>query len=225
MFCQKCGQKNIDDAKFCSSCGNALGSGVEKSAEQKAEEIKQKSKESASTLFYLIKPLLKAKVLIPVVVIALLVVFYPNMKSAYDDYQYEKEKLAKEIRETFTDLATGLMWQDKSYEQRKKWKNAVAYCNQTYAGYNDWKLPTYQELLTIKDNSKNPAIVSGIKNISYKNTYPSDAYWSSSNYDSNFENIKKVVVFYQNGEDFGGEIHSDKNYCRCVRNEKNIHNR
>ena len=113
MFCSKCGKENDESAKFCSSCGNSLGSDVEKSAEQKAEEIKQKSKESATTIFYLIKPLLKLKVLVPMVVIFLGVMFYPSMKSAYENYQYEKEKIAKEKR----GIQKKLKYQEKIFNQ------------------------------------------------------------------------------------------------------------
>lgn len=45
------------------------------------------------------------------------------------------------------DLNTGLMWQAKKNEYT--WNNAVSYCNNTYAGYSDWRLPTPKELLTI----------------------------------------------------------------------------
>ena len=86
MFCSKCGKENGDDAKFCSSCGNSFKSSAEKTAEEKAEEIKQKSKESASTLFYLIKPLLKLKVVAPALVIVLTVIFWGDMASAYEEY-------------------------------------------------------------------------------------------------------------------------------------------
>jgi len=208
MFCSKCGQENDDGAKFCSSCGNVVGSDVEKSAEQKAEDIKQKSKESVSTLFYLIKPLLKLKVLVPVVVIVLGIVFYPTMKSSYDNYQYEKEKLAKEKRETFVDSQTGLMWQDDSYMPERDWEGAKNYCNSLeYAGYSDWRLPNIEELKSIIDKSNTPAIITGFENVA-------SYYWSSTTY-VGYENRAWYVYIY-----YGGVHDTNKdvsNYVRCVR--------
>ncbi len=104
-ICTQCGHKNNLSANFCKSCGTPL-TDVEKSAEQKAEEVKQKLKETAnsvkqtskdgiSTFFILIKPVLKAKIIIPIVVIILSVVFWDNIVHSYEDYQYN-QKLAKE---------------------------------------------------------------------------------------------------------------------------------
>lgn len=217
MFCQKCGKENEDNAKFCSACGSSLHSDTTKSAEQKAQEIKEKSKESASTLFYLIKPLLKVKVIVPLMVALFTVIFWSDMVMAYDDYQYEKKKLVREKKETFTDSSTGLMWQDSSnLRTRIKWKEAYAYCeNSTYAGYEDWRMPTLNELNSIVDKNNMPAIKSGFSYVAHNNFYPSDAYWSSSKYD-NSDVIKSVIAF-EDGAYFGGTMYEDKNYIRCVR--------
>jgi len=143
----------------------------------------------------------------------------PTKLKIQEDKESQSQQLKDEKKKIYIDFSRGLMWQDTSKVDRKNWFQALRYCDQTYAGYDDWRLPTYNELLTIKNDSNNPAVVKGIKNVFYKSTYPSDAYWSSSNYISNSENIKKVVVFYKNGKNFGGEIHSDRNYVRCVRNK------
>jgi len=220
MFCQKCGQENEDSAKFCSSCGNGLSVDAAKSAEQKAEDIKQKSKESASTLFYLIKPLLKLKILVPAVAIALGVVFYPSMKSTYKDYQYEKKKeaerlieIAKEKRETFTDPATGLIWQDTSHQKRRNWSNSITYCeNIEYAGYSDWRLPTIKELESILDTNKDPNIISGFVNIR-----PID-YWSSSEDISDSVKAWEMNFGAMNfGHNAGSYEKLTRRYARCVR--------
>ena len=44
MFCPKCGEKNIEDAKFCSKCGANLQELKEKTSEQKVEEKKPEKK-------------------------------------------------------------------------------------------------------------------------------------------------------------------------------------
>ena len=56
------------------------------------------------------------------------------------------------------DLNTGLMWQD-TIKSTTTYNPVKTYCSDsTYAGYNDWRVPTAQELLTIIDSSRyNPA--------------------------------------------------------------------
>jgi hypothetical protein len=44
---------------------------------------------------------------------------------------------------TVTDTATGLMWKKSPWYGKMDWVDAKAYCdNLTYAGYDDWRLPT-----------------------------------------------------------------------------------
>jgi len=56
--------------------------------------------------------------------------------------------------EVVSDSATGLMWQDSPdvIQKKYKWGEAAKYChNLTWAGYDDWRLPTISELLTTSD--------------------------------------------------------------------------
>ena len=104
------------------------------------------------------------------------------------------------------DLNTGLMWQQTIPTTDYTWSNANSYCSGlTYAGYDDWRLPTPKELLTIVDNSRyNPAI-----DTTYFPNTPSGYFWSSStyadltayawyvNFDSgNVNGIKKSITYY-----------------------------
>tara|TARA_B100000315_G_scaffold13212_1_gene12471 strand:+ start:309 stop:965 length:657 start_codon:yes stop_codon:yes gene_type:complete len=63
---------------------------------------------------------------------------------------------------TVTDLEEGLMWQQQdSYQEKKQWINWVearGYVRKKnenkFAGYEDWRLPTRQELLTLYEEDK-----------------------------------------------------------------------
>lgn len=60
--------------------------------------------------------------------------------------------------EVVTDSETGLMWQDSPdvIQKKYKWGEAAKYChNLKWAGYDDWRLPTISELLTINDFTNN----------------------------------------------------------------------
>jgi len=85
---------------------------------------------------------------------------------------------------TVTDTKLWLEWQDntKAKTNKKKWSSARSYChNLTLAGYSDWRLPTYDELLSIVDYDRyDPAIMP-----SFQNVNTSSFYWSSSEFASN----------------------------------------
>jgi hypothetical protein len=54
---------------------------------------------------------------------------------------------------TITDLNTGLMWM-KNLDGKMTWEEAVAYAEDfSYAGYDDWRLPTIKELYSLIDFS------------------------------------------------------------------------
>ena len=53
------------------------------------------------------------------------------------------------------DNNTGLMWQQTPPETTYTWENAISYCDDlTYAGYDDWRLPSPKEFHTISDNGR-----------------------------------------------------------------------
>jgi len=64
------------------------------------------------------------------------------------------------LNEIITDTKTGLMWQKETAPRTYTWQEAVEYCkNLTLAGYDDWRLPTIEELFSIVDYERfRPAI-------------------------------------------------------------------
>ena len=112
------------------------------------------------------------------------------------------------------DLNTGLMWQQTIPTTTRNWSAAGSYCSGlTYAGYDDWRLPTPKELLTIVDNSRyNPAI-----DTTYFPNTPSNYFWSSST----FVFLTDYADYaWDVGFSYGNVRNDDKSntfYVRCVR--------
>ena len=53
-----------------------------------------------------------------------------------------------------TDTVTGLMWQEPQAADKYAWADAICYCASLgLAGYNDWRLPTVIELVSIMDET------------------------------------------------------------------------
>jgi len=111
----------------------------------------------------------------------------------------------------FKDTVTGLMWQDdedaKSVE--RDWQGAIDYCKSlTLAGFSDWRLPSYEELNTIVDNSRKPAIKAGFQNVA------TSYYWSSTTDAGNTSYAWFISFYYGNGSSYGK---AGNYYVRCVR--------
>lgn len=76
-----------------------------------------------------------------------------------------------------TDVGLGLMWDRSTSAAQYSWTNALGHClGLTHAGFDDWRLPSAKELMTIvKDTAKAPAIDTA----AFGST-PSESYWSST---------------------------------------------
>lgn len=119
-----------------------------------------------------------------------------------------------------TDPQSGLMWQDQMYLKAQKnndddkigdWKYAKEYCDKLdLDGYDDWRLPSIDELKAVIDNKNKPAFKSIFKNATNRR------YWSSSPYtlDKNYA----MIVDFETGENMGSHT-NNRNFIRCVRNK------
>lgn len=132
-----------------------------------------------------------------------------------------EEKFPRISKNIIYDKKTGLHWQDNSSSKKvlKKWNDAKQYCqNLSLDGKNDWRLPNYEELLSIVDYGQyNPSVIPVFENIS------ESSYWSSSDYKTT------GIGFYKDGRyiyawniDFysGATFANGKGvvkYVRCVR--------
>jgi len=114
-----------------------------------------------------------------------------------------------------TDNTTTLQWQDDYSDnngsvKETKWEDAIDYCEAlTLGGYDDWRLPNFNELYSITDHTKsNPAIDTTFQDV------VSDYYWSSTTV-VGLEDYAWGVGFSY-GDD-SGFYKSSNNDVRCVR--------
>ena len=125
-----------------------------------------------------------------------------------------------DAKNVVTDSVYKLMWQDGEEIFKGDYDEAVKYCeNLTFAGFEDWRLPTLNELLSITDDSRfEPAINKAFKNIAYETNVKGekiyDWYWSSTKYVS--DSYFVWVVSFENGGDGWGALYF-RNFVRCVR--------
>ena len=111
-----------------------------------------------------------------------------------------------------------LMWQDDNLPDKMAQDRAVHYCDDlNFAGYDDWRLPTKNELLSITDDSRyKPAINKAFKNVAYEtNNKGEKMYWSSIKH-AGYPSSLVWSVDFESGSDYFGSV-LDRYFVRCVR--------
>ena len=106
------------------------------------------------------------------------------------------------------DTGTNLLWQQSPPNKTFTWKEAKKYCKSlTLAGYDDWRLPTIDELKVLINKKYHPTIDPIFK-------CESEWYWSSSTYVGH-PNDAWSIIFDGGSANVGIKV--DGNFVRAVR--------
>lgn len=155
------------------------------------------------------------------------------------DFTKELTLVRDDYNDIVVDIESDLMWQDNSQtgSVKKDWNGAKRYCkSMTFAGYDDWTLPTIKELESIADfDNYEPASKIGFKNILSKYYWSVTPFVDNSGYldkehgnarsykDNRYENSSEPNAWTVNFL-YGSSSHqirkTTKRNIRCVR--KNI---
>lgn len=124
-------------------------------------------------------------------------------------YQGKSSVYLDNGNQTVSDQNSGLMWMKSDDGTKRKWQDAVDYCNGLdFAGLRDWRLPTRFELDSIVDYGRSfPAMHPAF-------SCQSSFYWSADSYVDDHAYAWGIYA------DDGGDHWLDKSnpyYVRCVR--------
>ena len=142
---------------------------------------------------------------------------YPQKVKAY--HKYLKELRAAKLKsiKNIVFLKDNLLWQDNNTTETLRLNSLEAknYCKTlNFATKNDWRLPTYNELLTLVNYYRyNPAKLDGLKYVA------SGSYWTST------QDIKDISSNWYIDFTFGQTgrtLKYRKNFVRCVRDLSNV---
>jgi hypothetical protein len=110
------------------------------------------------------------------------------------------------------DSSSGLIWQDDGVPNYD-WQGAINYCeNLTLGGYEDWRLPNYNELYNLADRTKSTRAISA----EFQNVEDTGNYWTSTSYFD--DKTKAWQIYFGNGNDLKSAKSSGLK-IRCVRDD------
>ena len=122
-----------------------------------------------------------------------------QLTSQYAEKVRKQAEAEAALHPTWTDPDTGLMWAKKDNGSDLEWNQADAYCsNLPLEGYNDWRLPTIEELEGINDPSVTTETVwdKGEFDVHVKgNLQPTGWAWSSSQEPDRVSDIPRARYF------------------------------
>ena len=136
------------------------------------------------------------------------------------------------VANTETDRKASLMWQDGYLDNGGKikmtrWNHAISYCNKLNAlGYDDWRLPNVNELVSITDitkgtepktgGGKERAIGTNFDHSLFSYLKNSPWFWSSTT--NATSTAKAWGVCFLDGHISPHDKTEARRYVRCVRN-------
>ncbi len=154
---------------------------------------------------------------------------YPVKSSSYHvravraNHAHQSDNLINNGDGTITDITRGIMW-EQTTSGPMNWESALSRHNGlSYAGYNDWRLPSIHELAALIDHKHpNPAIDSDL----FPGTSASAIYWTSTSKSfletPETDNNTASWVAYFDGGLLSGLEKSTTNYVRAVRGGQNL---
>lgn len=110
--------------------------------------------------------------------------------------------------------------EQNSHDKPMTYAEAVRYCDDlNFAGFDDWRLPTVNELLSITDDTRfDPAINKAFKNVAYETNDKGEKsygwYWSSTK-NADDSSFAWFVRFWEGSVDW--DDLSNRFFVRCVR--------
>jgi len=119
------------------------------------------------------------------------------------------------INDIVSDSKTDLIWQNNMLGTQVNWEEAIEVCDSLLLeGYEDWRLPTLTELMSLIDEDNFDPAIDAI----FNNT-ASSQYWSSTTHLNN-RYYAWFVNFFNGTQE--GSYKNNNYYVRCVRRGKKL---